>query len=96
MKFFIYGVARRWLTRLVRRFTAALTRRRKARDAWGWLERWDAACVRSWAILSNGRPTKERFERWERNHTRLCRLIEARNGCSPNKQGEAQPPAKNL
>jgi hypothetical protein len=84
------GVVGCLVNRFGRRFAAARARRRKVTDAWGWLARWDAACARSWAILSNGKPTRERFERWERNHTRLCRIIEAKNGCSPNAQHHAE------
>lgn len=64
------------VNRLVRRFVAKRTRRRKARYGREWLHRWNAACAKSWRILTNGPMSRERFERWERNHKRLCRLIE--------------------
>ena len=71
---------------IVRRFVAWRKRRQKSHDMWGWLARWDSACAKSWRILSNGTPTKERFERWQRSHGRLCRLIEAKNSQSTNTQ----------
>ena len=78
------GITNDYVKRLVRRFGAWRTRQRKARDVWGWLARWNAACAKSWAILSEGSPTKERFARWERSHNRLCRLVESKNGVTPN------------
>lgn len=73
------------MKKLINRIKSSLTRRRKARDMFGWLTRWDAACARSWAILSNGEPSIERFNRWERNHGRLLRLIAAKR---PGKGGK--------
>lgn len=66
------------MIRLINRIKSYLTRRKKARDIWGYLARWDNACARSWAFLTNGEPSVERFNRWERNHGRLLRLIAAK------------------
>lgn len=63
---------------LINRIRSYFIRRKKARDMWGWLARYDAASTRSWAILTNGEPSIERFNRWERNHGRLLRLIAAK------------------
>lgn len=51
-------------------------RLQKARDYRSWIQRWEAACRRSWAILASGPPTLERFERWEKTHERLMRLAD--------------------
>lgn len=53
-------------------------RRRKARDMIGWFYRWDTACRHCWRILLHGPATETRFHLWQRNHHRLCRLIEAK------------------
>lgn len=66
------------VTKLVGRIRSYFTRRKKAHDMFGWLARYDAASARSWAILTNGEPSIERFNRWERNHGRLLRLIAAK------------------
>lgn len=44
-----------------------------------WLDRWNRATSKSWQILSSGPATRARFERWQRNHRRLCWLIERKN-----------------
>ncbi len=67
-----------WLDALVQRFRSWRIRRAKSRQMGEWLPRWDAACRRCWRILSDGPATRERFERFRRNHNRLCRLIEAK------------------
>ena len=66
------------MKKLINRIRSYFIRRKKARDTWGWLARYDAASARSYSILSNGKMSKERFERWERNHGRLLRLLAAK------------------
>ena len=63
-------------------------RRRYAKNALEeWLPRWDRASRRSWAILTNGPASVERFHRFERNHNRLLRLSEARRNFMDSKRG---------
>lgn len=54
----------------------ALFRRWKKRNPQQWLKRWNRACNRCWQILHSGKPTKERFLRFERTHNRLIKLSE--------------------
>ena len=51
----------------------------RAREKCRWLTRWEMACDRAWAILEADPLNPQRWERFERNHLRLMRLMHRRN-----------------
>lgn len=63
------------ILRNVRRWIFGPTAAEHFKERMEWLARWDRACAKCWHILK-GPPSVERFQRWERNHKRLCRLAE--------------------
>ena len=51
----------------------------RAREKCRWLNRWEMACDRAWAIVEADPLNPQRWERFERNHLRLMWLMHRRN-----------------
>ena len=60
----------------INKIKSFITRNKKSRTNLNWLSRWDNAVGKCWKILTNGEISIERYERFERNHNRLTKLIE--------------------